>query len=61
MLFVTTKQEIKSFIANPKFYLQDPWNYIDMCIFILVIIFLYTLNKIVLAGRYEEMGGFYGI
>ena len=50
MLYITSKQEIKSLISNPLFYFTDPWNIIDMSIFILAILFLCSLNFSVLNG-----------
>ena len=50
MLYVTTKEEIKSCFSNPRFYFTDPWNYVDCSIFFLVNLFLLTLNICVVNG-----------
>ena len=61
MLYVTSKQEIKSLWANPKFYFTDFWNYVDMCIFILANTFLLTLNISVLTNKIYGENGFLGV
>lgn len=61
MLYITSKQEIKSFWANPRFYLTDPWNWVDLSIFFLANMFLVTLNMCVFNGTIYGEDGIYGI
>ena len=61
MLYVTSKQEIKSLWANPKFCFTDFRNWIDLSIFFLANIFLIKLNRSVFFGRTYGERVIYGI